>query len=69
MGDMIQTRKLPGVFVFVYEFPCLYIHKTVKIEWINDNERKGWMTALFCFSFLKNSRFVPSGEKQKIFMV
>ena len=32
-------------------------------------QEKGYSMALFCFSFLKNSRFVPSGEKQKIFMV
>jgi len=32
-------------------------------------EGKGCSMALFCFPFLKNSRFMPSGEKQKIFMV
>ena len=28
-----------------------------------------FLTALFCFPLLKNSHFVLSGEKQKIFMV
>ncbi len=32
-------------------------------------EEKGCAMALFCFPFPENSRFVPSGEKQKIFMV
>ena len=43
-----------------WEFSCLYMSKTVKTKWINDNVRKG---------LCKNSRFVPSFEKQNISMV
>ena len=40
--------------------------KAAKIEWIDDR-KKGCLTALFCFPFPKNSRFMPSGKRQKNF--
>ncbi len=45
---------------------CVIIYRKIE-KYLR--EGKGCSMALFCFLPLKNSRFVPLGEKQKIFMV